>query len=371
MKQQATLICDMQFGSTGKGLIAGYLAERDKPDTVVTAWAANAGHTYINSDGRKFVHTMLANGIVSPNLKRVMIGAGSLLNFDNLEREIRDCADLLNGLDFEAVYIHEHAAIIRQKHIDEEEQSMVGIGSTSKGVGAALMEKIKRDPAGRAVAKHLLDEEHRNGYMVEGVAVRVISHADYVHILKNKAVRIQIEGAQGYSIGMNSGFYPYVTSRECTPRQIMVDCCIPHYLKPKIVGCLRTFPIRVANRFDDSGEMIGYSGNGYPDQEEISFGQIGVEPELTTVTQRPRRIFTWSDKQFLEAFDMVAPHEIFLNFVNYIDSKHDFVNLFNRVNPTFLGFGATATDIVDVGGLPLSKAVDVFNVSKQPDEDFE
>ena len=67
--KQINVIVDLQFGSTGKGLLAGYLAETTKPDTVITAWAANAGHTYINADGRKFVHTMLANGIVSPNLR--------------------------------------------------------------------------------------------------------------------------------------------------------------------------------------------------------------------------------------------------------------------------------------------------------------
>jgi len=57
-----TLICDMQFGSTGKGLIAGYLAKRDEPDTLVSQWSANAGHTYIDSEGRKFVHCMIPNG---------------------------------------------------------------------------------------------------------------------------------------------------------------------------------------------------------------------------------------------------------------------------------------------------------------------
>ena len=64
--RQGHIILDLQFGSTGKGLLAGYLAEKVEPDTVVTAWAANAGHTYINAAGEKFVHTMLANAIVSP-----------------------------------------------------------------------------------------------------------------------------------------------------------------------------------------------------------------------------------------------------------------------------------------------------------------
>ena len=47
------IVIDLQYGSTGKGLIVGFLAEEHKYDTVVTAWAPNAGHTYINRDGRK------------------------------------------------------------------------------------------------------------------------------------------------------------------------------------------------------------------------------------------------------------------------------------------------------------------------------
>ena len=95
--KKATIICDMQFGSTGKGLIAGYLAERDQPDVVVTAWSANAGHTYINSEGRKWVHCMLANGIVSPKLKTVLIGGGSQMSIPVLLKEIEGSVDLLQG----------------------------------------------------------------------------------------------------------------------------------------------------------------------------------------------------------------------------------------------------------------------------------
>ena len=40
------IVIDLQYGSTGKGLIVGFLAEEHKYDTVVTAWAPNAGHTY-------------------------------------------------------------------------------------------------------------------------------------------------------------------------------------------------------------------------------------------------------------------------------------------------------------------------------------
>ena len=95
--KKAIIVVDAQFGSTGKGLIAGYLAERDQPDVVMTAWSANAGHTYINAEGRKFVHCMLANGIVSPALTHVLVGPGSQMDWDLFLTEVRQCLDLLNG----------------------------------------------------------------------------------------------------------------------------------------------------------------------------------------------------------------------------------------------------------------------------------
>jgi len=35
--KQIKAIIDLQFGSTGKGLLAGYIANRFKPDTLITA----------------------------------------------------------------------------------------------------------------------------------------------------------------------------------------------------------------------------------------------------------------------------------------------------------------------------------------------
>src|SRR5690606_29852520 len=119
------------------GLIAGYLAERDAPDVVVTAWSMNAGHTYINEQGRQFIHCMLANGVVSPNLKSILIGPGSQIGLDKLFTEVQQCRDLLGSKI--PVYIHEHACIIQDHHIEEEAGPMTKIGSTKKGCGAALI----------------------------------------------------------------------------------------------------------------------------------------------------------------------------------------------------------------------------------------
>lgn len=355
--KKATIICDMQFGSTGKGLIAGYLAERDQPDVVVTAWSANAGHTYINREGRKWVHCMLANGIVSPKLKTVLIGGGSQMSISVLLKEIHESLDLLQG---KSILIHENACIIQERHIEEENGPMTKIGSTKKGCGAAMIEKIRRNPESRIVAKHFLEISEGFGGFYEmsrhfeglGVCVKVVSNAEYMKVLHG-AERVQVEGAQGFSLGLHNGFYPYVTSRECTPAQICSDCNIPLAMVEKVVGTMRTYPIRVANRYDEQGNQIGWSGPCYPDQKELTWGEMGVTPEKTTVTKLTRRIFGFSREQTRQAIQVAMPDEIFLNFANYCGDEEELAEIIETIsreggNVSYIGWGDSSAHIETV-----------------------
>lgn len=358
------LICDLQYGSTGKGLIAGYLAKyRLKPDTVVTAWAPNAGHTFIDSDGRKFVHRMLANGIVSPNIRNVLIGPGSAVDLDVLYTEITSCEDLLQSVN---ILMHEHAAIVSKAHRDKEDGTMTKIGSTKKGTGAAVIQKIERDPDNMNVAKAMYDKFPHPVWD----KVRVVTRQEYAEVLDSSS-RILVEGAQGFSLGMNSGFYPYTTSRECTPGQIMVDCAIPHDRLFKVIGTMRTFPIRVANRYDSEGRQIGWSGPCYDDQREMQWSELGIEPELTTVTKLPRRVFTFSEQQTVEAMRACRPDVVFLNFVNYLKTPEEVSYMSHLINllagkpvVKWHGHGPSVSDIRPQALSPVPPFVDAVEGGK-------
>lgn len=312
----AYMIIDLQFGSTGKGLLAGYLAKKHKPDTVVTAWGPNAGHTYIDEDGREFIHRMLANGVVSPNLKTVLVGPGSVIDVEILMNEIESCADLLNG---KTIVIHPHAAIVTSEHL-ESEKANVSIGSTMKGTGAAVIQRIMRNPHRMNTAKAMFPKDAiAEAEEKFNVTISVCEY-DYAQAIRMSDV-MQIEGAQGFSLSIYHGIYPYTTSRDVTPHQVLADCALPYGINPLIFGTMRTFPIRVANRFDAEGNMIGTSGPGYPDQYEMDWSKIGVEPELTTVTKLPRRIFNFSPLQCTIACEICRPDSVFLNFTNYMDNS--------------------------------------------------
>lgn len=298
--REAYAILDLQFGSTGKGLLAGYLARQRKPDGVVAAFGPNAGHTFIDGAGRKFVHIMMPMGVLSPEIKTVFIGPGAVVHPGILLAEVQDLRSM--GYRFDLL-IHEHACVVSDRHRKAEAEYGARIGSTQKGVGEALMERLLRDPHGKIVARDALKFTP-----LEGNVVSVVDYNDAMDKIK----LLQIEGAQGFSLSMYHGFYPYCTSRDCTLWQLLADCAVPTVKGSKIwsYGVARTYPIRVNNK-------TGYSGPAYFDQEEVKWETLGLEPELTTVTKLPRRLFTFSLEQIKQAVRMNSTDAIFLNFCNY------------------------------------------------------
>lgn len=338
------VIIDCQFGSTGKGLIAGYLAKKNRPDTIITAWAPNAGHTFIDNKGRKFVHTMLGNGIVSPNLRRVMIGPGSVIDVHALLAELNACSDLV---DKSQIIIHPHAAVVSQRHRDEEAGPMVKIGSTKKGTGAAMIQRIRRNPDDMNVAKTEI--------ALTPLADCVVSVERWLEIMQDEVEYAQVESAQGYSLSMYHGFYPYVTSRDVSTSQTIADCGIPYRMVERslsqVIGTCRTYPIRVANRYDIDGQRIGWSGPYYDDQRETSFEEIAQVTEYTTVTKLPRRIFTYSKKQIEQAVYVNGITKMFLNFANY--ASHELLQeISNHIESLtelqWTGWGPTEGDVRNV-----------------------
>src|SRR5262245_64787370 len=94
----------------------------------------------------------------------------------------------------------------------------------------------------------------------------------------------------------------------------MADAGMPPSFHRKTIMVVRTFPIRVGNTENTSGPV-------YNDQDEMTWAAIGVEPEMTTVTGRIRRVFTWSAEQFKNSLEVLNPDAIVLTFCDYLDGK--------------------------------------------------
>ena len=329
--RKVDMIVDLQYGSTGKGLIAGYLAEKHGYDCVVNANMPNAGHTYIDDKGQKMIHKVLPNGVVSPNCRAVLIGPGSVFSIDQLILEVEQ-ARKFGYMKNANVFIHQNAVPLQEQHKIAEEP-FASIGSTKQGSGAALIHKIMRDPNDRVIARDI--QIATSKYL----GITTVTPTSYRHILGN-AERILAEGAQGFSLGISEQFYPYCTSRDCTPARFMCDMGMPLSYLSNVIGTARTYPIRVG----------GTSGGCYSDQHETTWEKLGLKKEYTTVTGRERRVFTFSELQVKEAMWAMEPDDVFLNFCNYIKDEED-LNVIREAFGEFIayeGFGPTRSHVNEV-----------------------
>lgn len=327
--KKVDMVVDLQYGSTGKGLIAGYLAESRKYDVVVNANMPNAGHTYIDDVGQKMIHKVLPNGVVSPACTWALIGPGSVFSIDQLVKEIGQLN--IFGYGYFIVGVHPNAVLLQNHHI-QGERNLDTIGSTKQGSSEAMIEKIRRstDVGHNLASNHTYTINNRtNG------RATVLTHDEYRNVISS-AKSILAEGAQGYSLGINQQFWPYCTSRECTPSRFASDMMIPLPMIREVIGVARVHPIRVG----------GTSGAPYPDQTELTWEDVGQTPELTTVTKKERRIFDFSYKQMDDAIWEMRPDKIFLNFVNYDKDKADEIIRKYGSLIHWVGIGPTRKDVI-------------------------
>lgn len=328
MDKKVDLIVDLQFGSTGKGALCGFLVNERRYDTVVSCNMPNAGHTYMPNPDKKLVFKALPVGACGRLVENVMIGPGSVFSIDQLTKEL---AMMRNGA---MLWIHENAVILNPDHAKVEKGTLGHIASTMQGSAAAIIEKMWRGSY-PIIARDVL-----KGTMFESC---LVDTRRWITILQRSKM-ILAEGSQGYSLGINTSFYPHTTSRDCTPAAFLSGMCIPLPMLRHVYGCARTYPIRVGNI------PGGHSGPPYPDQLELQWSDIGVQPETTTVTGRERRVFTFSYNQIWESIAMCGPDAVFLNFCNYLKSQEDFSDILTAIATAgssvwWTGWGATHSDI--------------------------
>jgi len=299
------VLVDGQFGSTGKGALASFLA-REAVESgaikdfqgVITSAGPNSGHTSYWGHG-KIILKQLPTFAVQAHLMGytipVFLSAGAVINRDQLFFEANTYPSI-------PIHVHPNAAVITKEAMQEElKGSIRDIASTQSGTGAALAHKIYREP--EAIAKNSLGPTPKN-VVISHVRPKPDSNAYFMEV------------SQGFSLGINSEFYPHVTSRECTVMQGIADARIPPRHVAKTYMCVRTYPIRVGNLGTYS------SGDWYEDQTETSWDELGIDPELTTVTQRVRRVATFSMRQYIDAVYANDPDWVAVNFMNYLNDAN-------------------------------------------------
>jgi adenylosuccinate synthase len=316
------ILIDGQFGSTGKGLLASFIAMKEgyNIDIAVSTSGPNAGHTFYMAGVKNVVKQLPIIGILNID-SNIYIPPGAVLNPTILLKEIEEYNISANRL-----FIHPHTTIIAEEDIETEQKgSAVAISSTQNGVGAALSRKIHRSAQ---VAKDIKELNY---------FVKPFSLTDDLSFGKTAFVEVP----QGYSLSLNSGLYPYCTSREITVQGTLNDCLVHPYHLGKVTMCIRTYPIRVGNLPE------GYSGPFFEDSVETTWEALGLETEYTTNTKRVRRVATFSHEQYKQALKGLRPDNVFLNFCNYLTDNQLLGLLQKLPEVNYLGFGPSYLDIFE------------------------
>lgn len=320
------ILIDGQFGSTGKGLLASYVSLTNHIDIAITNASANAGHTFYYNNKKYVLKQLPVAGIIHKRCQ-IYLCAGAIINPKILLQEMEE-----HNISEDRVAIHPRCAIITDKDIQWEKNknsSVTKIASTQSGVGRALSRKIQRS------AKLAMDIPE----------LRPMLNDLDIHNLLDHNCTALMEVPQGFDLSLSSGYaYPYCTSREITISAAMADAQVhPKYLGKTMV-CLRTYPIRVGNIVQGDVEL-GHSGPFYHDSQEVTWDDLGVKEERTTVTGRIRRIATFSKEQYDRMINHLQPDYVFMNFGNYMSMKKLALLLEDLPEVTHVGFGPYVEDV--------------------------
>ena len=354
------IVTDGQWGSTGKGAVTTALAYKYRPAFLSTTNMANAGHTAVYKDDSKFIAKALPSASAlnswtsnsdDPYEPIVVVGSTAAFNLEQLLQEIEFCK-----LGSDQVLIHSRAGVITNEQKEQENSTSTGtkhIASTMQGCGAFLADKIMRRPN----LKLARDYKELDQYISKEPNQYNETLPVYLSQAMNNGSTILHEGSQGFSLDINHGsHYPYCTSRGTTAIQNAADMGINQFQIGDVYLVIRPYPIRVGNVVEE-GKTLGVSGGCYKDHEEITWAQVaqaaGAPPEvtageLTTVTKRLRRVFSFSKQQLREAALVNGATRIALNFANYIDWSVYGANRIEQLTPKVCDFISMVEDLTQV-----------------------
>jgi adenylosuccinate synthase len=220
-----TVICGGFWGDEGKGKIISYLALKDKLDFCVRTGSVNAAHT-IWYQGKRYALHMVPGGFVHKKC-RLLIGAGSNVEVAQFFEEVEE-TNVKNRIG-----IDNQASIIEEKHSAQDKASshLKGLGTTGRGVGPAIEERVRR------TAKIARDVPELKPYLAD-VAAETNSAID-------GGKNVLLEGTQGLMLSLFYGTYPYVTGRDTSASAICSEAGVGPTKVDNVLVVLKSFMTRV------------------------------------------------------------------------------------------------------------------------------
>jgi len=330
-------IVGAQWGDEGKGKVTDFFA--GESDYVVRFHGGNnAGHTVV-VDGNTFKLHLIPSGIVYGEPISI-IGNGVVVDPKALLNEIAYIK--AKGI-FPKLMVSDRAHVIMPYHIALDgaltgHQGSLAAGSTRRGIAPVYADKMFRNGIRMIdlLEPDVFREKLEKGYAFsEGIIEKVLeqslditvdeifdTYIKYGQQLKcficdtsvelyhaHKAGKsILFEGAQGISLDVDHGVYPYTTSSNTAAGHISTGTGVSFRNIGRIIGVVKAYLSRVGESPLPS-EILG--------DEAIALREKGVE--YGTTTGRPRRV-GWLDLvQVLQAVRVNGLTEIALTKLDVLN----------------------------------------------------
>ena len=307
-----TTIVGAQWGDEGKGKITDFFA--GESDYVVRFHGGNnAGHTVI-VNGKTFKLHLIPSGVIYGEPLSV-IGNGVVVDPKALIDEIK----YLKSKSIEPkLMVSDRAHVIMPYHIAldgalSNHQEGLAAGSTNRGIAPVYADKMYRNGIRMIdlIEPDVFNEKLEKGYnfnkgLIENALGQSLDYTkeeiydtyiEYGKILKpyihdvsvelfnayKKGKNILFEGAQGMSLDVDHGIYPYTTSSNTAAGHVSIGTGVSFKSVNRIIGVVKAYLSRVGESplptelNDETADYIRENG-----------GEYG------TTTGRPRRI-GWLD----------------------------------------------------------------------------
>ena len=336
-------IVGSQLGDEGKGGIVDVYG--DAADVVVRYQGGdNAGHTVV-FEGDEYKLSLVPSGAVRGKVG--VLGNGCVVNPNTLFEELDALAE--RGLSPDVrVAERAHAILPYHRVLDGMEEDVksdddLAAGTTGRGIGPTYEDKAGRRgvrigdlldaetlrsrleyvvPRKRALVKDVYGLEIGGDVDPEAFDVdalfetyrafgerleregMTVNCGEFLQSRLESGEEIMFEGAQGTSIDIDHGIYPYVTSSNPTAGAAAVGTGLGPTVvgQGEVIGIVKAYLSRVGTGPlpTELGAVEGQtpSGGGRPDEADLA-GYIRDEGgEYGTVTGRPRRV-GWLDMPML------------------------------------------------------------------------
>lgn len=302
-KINSDVVVCLQNGDSGKGKVTYHLLSTKPYDYCVRFnGGPNAGHTIYHKN-RKFVTHQIPTGVFF-GVKSV-IGNSCVVDVERLRDEI----NVLQGAGIDVLKylkISKKAHIITDSHRDIDSKG-AGIGSTKRGIGPCYADKASRTGLR---AEHVLSEDWLIDLYEEFTGY-------------DKEINILFEGAQGFSLDIDYGDYPFVTSSSCTVAGVLKNGVSWNTVRD-VYGTIKAYETYVgAKRFQPDGEIY----------EKIA--KIGKEFGATT--GRPRQVNWMCLDTIKKAAEINGVNKLVVNKMDVLEIVGAWSAIDNKVMRTFFG----------------------------------